>query len=165
MKTIYIGYSRHKGSAIGSDFIRKYLGTPFSHNYFKFKDPQYNDSTVFHAVGRGLSYVSESRFLKTNTIVAEFEVQVSDETYNELLNDCHLNAGIKYGTFQNLGIVIVDCLNKLGCHIKKNPLDDGINCSEWVAYLLEEVYGKWTEIEYNLITPKETYNYLKNKDN
>lgn len=161
MKTITIGFSRRKGSAIGSEIIQKYMGTKFSHVYFKFKEPHYIVHSIFHAVGRGLSYVCETRFLQSNAVAREFDIQVSDETYYELLNDCHLNSGIKYGYLQNLGIVIVDCLNKLGCKIKKNPLNDGINCSEWAAYLVHDMYGEWTEKEYNLVTPKDIHDFLE----
>jgi hypothetical protein len=160
MKTIIVGFSTHKGNAIGADLIRKYMGTEFSHVFFKFKEEHYTDYSVFHAVGRGLSYVCETRFLKTNQIVAQFELSVSDETYYELLNDCHASSGLKYGYLQNLGILIVECLNKLGCKFTKNPINDGINCSEWVAYLLEEMYGEWTDKDYNLVTPLDVYNYL-----
>lgn len=160
MKTIIIGFSRHKGNAIGSELIQKYMGTKFSHVFFKFKEPHYVDNSIFHAVGRGLSYVSETRFLHSNTIAKEFVITVSDETYYELLNDCQQNSGIKYGFLQNIGILLVDCLNKLGCSISKNPINDGINCSEWVAYLIEEMYGKWTDKDYNLVTPLDVYNYL-----
>lgn len=163
MKTIYVGFSRNANSAPGSKVIQLFLNKPFSHTYFKFKEDSYCDHTIFHAVGKGLTYISETNFLNHNTVVFEKAIEINDETYKELLNECHQNAGRKYGFLQNLGILWVRSLNCLGFDLKTNPLDDGINCSEWMYYLLEEIYGRWTDTEPNLVAPDEVYNYLINK--
>lgn len=160
MKTIYIGFSRHKRFAIGSWAIQKFMNKPFSHTYFKFKEEKYTDHTIFHAVGKGMIYVAEMTFLEKNEIVAEFAIHISDELFDELLQDCHKNASRKYGYLQNLGVVIVRWAAKIGIKMKKNPINDGINCSEWIWWILQEVEGKWTETEPNLVGPDECYNYL-----
>lgn len=161
MKTIIIGFSKNEGSwAIGSRLIRWFMHRDFSHTYFKFKEDLYEDHTIFHAVGKGLIYVSERSFLKHNTPVAEFELTISNELFDELLQDCHTNAGNDYGIFQNLGIAVVRGLSKIGIKIDRNPINDGINCSEWAYYLLEEIDGKWTQTDPNLIAPDQIYDYL-----
>ena len=129
-----------------------------------FKEDLYSDYTIFHAVGKGLTYISESRFKQNNEIVALFPVTIPDELFSELLEDCHKNAGLKYGFLQNIGIGLVRLANKVGIKVLKNPLNDGINCSEWLYYLLEEIYGKWTDTEPNLVAPDEVYDYLKGMD-
>lgn len=161
MKTIIIGFSKHRGSwAIGSDLIRWFMKTEFSHTYFKFKEDSYEDSTICHATGKGVNYMSSTTFEKTNQPVAEFELEISNELYQELLQDCHRYAGDKYGYFQNLGILVVRVLGRVGIRMNRNPINDGINCSEWGYYLLEEIDGKWTNTDPNLVAPDEVYNYL-----
>jgi hypothetical protein len=39
--------------------------------------------------------------------------------------------------------------------------DDGVNCSELIAMALDEIYGEWTEKDYNLVTPKDIYKFLE----
>jgi len=113
-------------------------------------------------VGKGLSYISETSFKSRNIIVIEFALEIPDDLYNELLEDCHNNAGVHYGFLQNVGIVLVDLLNRVGFSINKNPIDDGINCSEWIYFLLEAVFGKWIDKDPNLVTPEDAYLFLKN---
>ena len=163
MQTITIGFSKHHGNAIGSSLIQWFMGRPYSHTYFKFKEDRYKDKTIFHAVGHGTVYISETTFLENNVPVYEFEIEISDELFNELMIDCHQNAGKSYGYMQNLGLVLVRTLNRIGFDIKKNPIDDGINCSEWIYYILEEVYGQWTATEPNLVAPDEICDYLLKK--
>lgn len=142
------------------------MGRNFSHTYFKFREDLYQDNTICHATGRSINYMSETTFGLHNQTVEEFELPVSQELYNELLQECHKFAGREgYGYFQNLGIVIVKYLNKVGFNLNKNPIDDGINCSEWMYYLLEEIYGKWIDIDPNLVTPDHVYVFLKEKQN
>jgi len=160
MKTIIIGFSRNKNNAIGSELIQKFMGKPFSHTYFKFKEDLYKDYTIFHAIGKGLVYMSETTFLEHNLPIYQFEIQILDELFNELMEDCHINAGKHYGFMQNIGIAIVRSLKKININITKNPFNEGINCSEWMYYILEEIYGKWTPVDPNLIAPDEVCDFL-----
>lgn len=164
MKKIAIGFSRARGNLIGSEIIMRVLNRPFSHTYFRFKEDMYEDDTVNHATGHGVNYMAWSRFSEVNLSVKEFPLMISDDLYIELLTDCHRNAGIKYGYWQNLGIAVVRVLKKFSIDIKKNPIDDGINCSEWAYYLLEEIYGKWTDTDPNLVAPDEIYDFLAAKE-
>lgn len=160
MKTITVGFSCHKGFAPGSKIIKLILNRPFSHTYFKFKEDLLEDFTVFHAIGRGLSYVSYTNFKEHNNVVAEFDIEITDELYIELLNDCQKHASIQYGYMQNLGIVLVRGLSRLSITIKRNPFTKGINCSEWVYYILEEIYGNWIDSDPNLVGPDQVFDFL-----
>lgn len=148
---------------IGSDIIRWVLKRDFSHTWLKFKMKDLYSNTVFHAVGNGLSYISEPAFLQHNEVIEEFELEISDSLYNHILNLCHSYASVKYGYWQNLGIGFVKFLKLFGINYRRNPFNEGLNCSEWCALVLTEVYGKWTDKESNLIDPTDVYNYLKDK--
>ena len=162
MKTIQLGFSTHKKFALFSWLIKKVLNRQFSHSYFKFQE-NYSDKTVFHAVGKGLIYISETTFIEQNTTIKEFDLSISDELFLELMEDCHKNAGKDYGFLQNLGIAIIRGLAKLGIIINKNPINDGINCSEWLYYILEEIYGKWIDKDPNLVAPDDVFDFLEEK--
>lgn len=163
MKEIKIGFSTHKGFAPGSKLIRWYTKRDFSHTYFKYKDSTFTDHTIFHAVGKGLSYVSETNFLKHNTVVREFTMLVPDELFHLILNICHQKSGQDYGYLQNLGILIVELLSKVGIKLKENIINDGVNCSELMCYLLTEVHGKWIKKDADLVTPADVYDFLVKK--
>lgn len=161
MKTIIIGFS--KGSSkwlIGSILIMWFTNKPFSHTYFKFKEDMYDDWTISQSTGHGVGYMCETRFNEFNTTVESFPLQISDDLYSKILKDCHANAGIDYGYLQNLGIFISTCLDKIGIHLKRNPLPIGTNCSEWLYHILVNVYGNWTDKDPALITPNDIRLYL-----
>lgn len=165
MKKVYIGFSSHIGFAPGSWLIRVMLNAPFSHTYFKFKNDELLEPTIFHAVGKGLTYISESNFLIHNKPIKEIEILIDDELFNELLNDCHENASKDYAYLQNIGLILVRGLSRIGINLKKNPFTYGINCSEWVAYILNQIdpvfANKFKDIDENLIGPDQIFDYLQ----
>lgn len=164
MAKIIIGFSTSNHNfAIGAEAIKLFMNRPFSHTYFKYKDDLYTDHTIFHAIGKGLSYVSENMFIVNNKIIKEFSFEIENNLYHELLIFCHKNAGIKYGFLQNIGVAIVKIANKLGFKINKNPLNDGVNCSEIMFYILKHVYGNWINKDPNLVDPEDVYNFLEQK--
>lgn len=165
MKTIVVGFSKAKSKwEVGSTLIAWWMGEDFSHTYFKFKEDMFQDWTVNQSTGHGINYMAETSFLQNNVSVKEFSLNISDELYLEILTTCHVNAGVSYGYLQNIGILIVDLLAKVKINVRKNPLPIGINCSEWMFYVLEEVYGKWTDKDPALVEPKDVYNFLLSKN-
>lgn len=159
---VTVGFSRHKGFAPMSSLIRWYMGTEFSHTYFKVQLQGLDTPSVLQATGKGVSMCSYSNFLAHNAVVREFSLEVSDALFYRIYNDFHLQAGTKYGYWQNLGILIARAFK-----LKINPFQDGIVCSEYVAYCLEDVFpNDWdsNKQDFNLVMPKAIYEYLTNKD-
>jgi hypothetical protein len=136
------------------------MGTEFSHTYLKVQLPLMQEMTVLHATGAGLFPAAYSHFLEKNIPVREFELDISDRQLAEILNMAHRNFGEKYGFLQNFGVLLVQSLEKLGIKESRNPLSDGINCSEWLYEVLTDLYGPWTNKDKNLVTPKDVYEYL-----
>ena len=163
MKTITVGFSKNANSAIGSKLIMWFLKENFSHTYLKVQLDSFSEPCVFHASGKGLNLLAYTTFKEHNTVVAEFELTISDELYTEMCNEFHKKCGVKYGYLQNIGILVATTFK-----LRKNPIDDGINCSEWLAYCLEEIYPTcWdsTKQDFNLVTPKHIYRYLTKDKN
>lgn len=156
---IKIGFSEPNHFKLGACIIKKYLGTDFSHTYVKFKQERLNDNTIFHAVGMGVVYLSETQFKKNNNQVKEFTLELSEDLYNKVLNKCHSLASNKYAFGQNLGLVI-----KRQFNLNVNPFQDDFNCSELVAYLLVEIWPQdWIGVDLNSVGPDTVYCYLEKK--
>lgn len=163
MAIISFGFSRNSKGKIGSRILCWAMRKKFSHTFFMFKEKMYSDRTVQQSTGHGVASMSETRFLQDNIIVQEFPVAISEALFDEILQECHKYAGCNYGYLQNLGVAIVRLAAKLGIKINKNPLDDGMNCSEWMCYILDEIYGKWTTKDPNLVGPDDVYAFLESK--
>lgn len=155
MKKITIGFSKSKKPfAVGSLLIRWYMKTPYSHVYMKFYSASLNRTMVYEAVGKGVRFIGLERWKEHAEEVASFDIEISDENYTRLLQYCVDNAGIDYGFWQNLGIVISNI-----CKLKENPITIGKNCSEEIGEVLElEEYV--IEKDKNLLTPKDIYDIL-----
>ena len=156
---ITIGFSKHKGLAIGSRLIRWWMGRPFSHTYAVLNLECFDSPTVFQAVGKGLQFISYERFTEKAIVIDEFQIEVDKNTYKIILNTCQKYSGLKYGYLQNLGYIFCEWFK-----IKENPFDDGMNCSETIAKLLKfkdpEAFG---DKDLNLVSPADVYDYLKSK--
>jgi hypothetical protein len=158
---ITIGFSKHLGFAPMSSAIRWYLDTPFSHTYFKVQLPGLCDASVFQANGKGIGICSYTNFKSHNLPILEFDCEISDELFYELYNDFHNKAGTSYGYVQNLGLLVADLFK-----LKVNPFQDGVNCSEYIAYCLEETNPQdWnsSKQDFNMVSPKTVYDYLNGK--
>ncbi len=155
MQTITIGFSKSKKALpIGSLAIRAYMGTPYSHVYLKFFSESLNRMLVYEAVGGGVRFIGENQWTKYAEEVASFQIQVPDAQYISLLQYCVDNAGLDYGTMQNIGIILAKLLKR-----KSNPFQTGSNCSEEIYKVLEKI-GYKIDIKKDLITPKDIYNSL-----
>lgn len=158
MKKITIGFSKStKKFAIGSVLIRWYMQTPYSHVYMKFDSPSLNRTLIYEAVGAGVRFIGSHRWKEHAEEVASFELEISDENYKKLMQFCVDNAGIEYGFYQNLGILLANM-----CASNKNTLTDGINCSEAIGEILE-LEGYKIDKDLNLLTPKDIFLILDDK--
>jgi hypothetical protein len=158
---IIIGFSKHRGFAPFSKLLCLYMNVDFSHVYMKFQDTKMPDPTILHAVGKGLIYLSDTVFRQHNEIV-QYTFDISDETFDKIKTDFHRQAGEDYGYLQNLGVFLIDLIKSISSNeVAKNPLSEGINCSEWVSQVLDDAIGDWTDKDPNLIKPSDIRNFLK----
>lgn len=159
---IKIGFSTTNNKfKIGANLIRWWIDAPFSHTYMEFNLPYIEDSLIFQAVGHGVEIKPKNLFLKENVVVNEFTVTISQEKLVFVLNKFFNFIGSRYGFLQNVGSVFAKIFN-----LKRNPINDGINCSELMAEILidldPEAFCNFEDL--NLVTPKDVYIYLNNKD-
>lgn len=156
MKIITIGFSKSKKKfAIGSWVIRAYMGTPYSHTYLSFYSQSLDRHLKYEAVGSGVRFIGDNLWEKHALEIKSYTIEVTDESYIESLQECVDNAGINYGFWQNIGIVVANILN-----LNKNPFNSGINCSEIMGKLLKK-NGYVITKDTNLLTPLDIENILK----
>lgn len=130
MKPITIVFTKSKKKfAIGSLLIRWWTNKPYSHVARRELLPNSLDHTYFQASSTMVNYEHSSHFNKKHEIVKQYTIQVPNDLYHNMITESQKQLGAPYGTLQNLGIVIVDFLCKLGIKAT-NPSKKGQNCSE-----------------------------------
>lgn len=169
MKTIVIGFSKPKDFKLYAYLIMKIDGGLFDHAYLKFHSDSLNRDIVYQAVGKGVQFVGKILFETKNISVEEYEIQVSDDKYTEMMQFCIDNAGMPYGFVQVLSLGIKKLLSKLNIKINNNPnqvisSEIGLKtefCSEIVTRCLNKVDPKDFDLNAESITPKDLNSILK----
>lgn len=158
----------NKKFSIFSKLIRWWTNKAYSHVAVKFNTKHIFDSDTYYQASEGLvNYMSEPQFKKKHKIVFEEILTIPEEQYWQIRKACHHEAGVQYGFMQNIGIALVDILEKV--NIKKdNPWKKGRNCSELLyTKVIKPIFGN---LGYNPDTIKphhieEILNKHINKDN
>ncbi len=164
MKRITVGFSKPKAKFVPfADAIKKVIGSDFSHTYIKFKADSFNRVLIYQASGTAVNFMAEERFLDHNTVVAEFDLEVSEEVFNKTLQFAIDQVGTPYGMSQIFGILYVKALGLFGLKAR-NPFPNGSGnyvCSELVAQILKEIIGLEVATDLDLIDPKEVFELLQ----
>lgn len=161
MKKIEIVFTKSKKRLpIVSWLIRLYTWKPYSHvaGVHEIRDW---GKRFYQASEGSVNYEYEDFFYKKHEIVKTYIIQVSSELEQETKKAFYKQAGNKYATAQNVGMIWVD-LNKLFGRKVDNPFKAGKNCSE---ILYSTVFKKLLpELDYNpdTIKPHHIEKILKN---
>jgi hypothetical protein len=133
------------------------MKTPYSHVYIKFKAETLDRTLIYEAVGGGVRFIGSKRWEEYAKEVASFELDITDESYYQIMRYCVDNSGIDYGFWQNIGVVISNIFS-----LKKNPFSNGENCSEAIGEILG-LEGYKIDKDMNLLTPKDIFSILIKK--
>lgn len=153
MRKLVIGFSDTPNKwDIFAWAIKQYLDAPFYHTYFFFPEEGKNGRTWESTAKKGVVSKTRKLWLETHEVIYEYEMEVSEERYKEILLFCRARKGTPYGYWQYVAILL-----NLG---KDNGLKRTI-CSEFVARGAE----KELQIEGNLdkIDPKEVWEVVSKK--
>lgn len=132
MKTITIVFTKSKKKfAPISKAIMWWTGVNYSHVARKGKLPFVEKPHYYHAAEGNVHYSYEDNFISKNEIVKEYEIEVSNDIYTELVKTSWEQCGSYYGFMQNIGIFMVDLLQKVGIRAT-NPFKKNVNCSELI---------------------------------
>ena len=153
MKNITIGFSRPKGKICPcfSWGIRLFQGwTPYSHVYIKINSKSLDRDLIYQASGTQVNFMGSELFYGHVHVFEEFEIQIKDEDYIEMMKFCIDNAGKPYSARDILAILF-----------SSEKLLDGREkfiCSELVGIILED-YADISSGK-KIPTPKDIYNLL-----
>jgi hypothetical protein len=158
MKKIIVGFSHRPGNIVSST-ICLLTGGDVSHTYIKIPVPEFNTSVIFGASGSNIHYDNETEFLKKNKVVAEIEVEVSDEQMVVAERFRVFECGKPYSLLELIGYAWV-LLGRAFKKSWKNPFRDG-NKSFVCVEAVTSCIGIKDE---GTITPKDLYDALMSKN-
>lgn len=123
MKTIRVGFSTHPGAF--SWLIRAVTASTVSHTYLRIPIPEHGTSMIFQASGLTVNYCATDVFDYKNTIIEEYDVEISDEQYEygELFRVTE--AGKPYSMKQIVGFLAVLSARQILDKNIPNPLSNG----------------------------------------
>lgn len=157
MPKINVGFSKNK--MMISKLIRWIERTEYSHVYLRLHIPQLSRNVIYEAVGSNVRFVGESTW-SFNEVVEEYEWEVSEEEYKQILQFAIDTAGKHYGLGSMLGLGIVRVASCLGITLS-NPFSDGSKnfvCSELAAIIMKKYFFN---IQQDNIFPKDVNNVCK----
>jgi hypothetical protein len=154
MKKIIIGFSkpRDKIFPIFSWLIKLWDRANYSHVYIRW-ETSLKDKICYQASRSMVHFIGEKVFKRTIIPVYEFEFELSEEKYREMVSFCIKNAGVSYSFLQIIGIALSPIF-------KKNIFSNGANafvCSELTAVILKEKMFVTIDKHLELLTPKDIY--------
>jgi hypothetical protein len=155
---ISIGFSEHNGNFL-SKIICFVLGTKYSHVYIR-RQSKYGEY-VYQASGLQVNFMNIATFLSSNTIIEEYEFNLTPEQ-----NAKALQFGIKYAgrpynlkaLFQISAMLI--CV-RLGRKVNfKGDGDSSFICSELGEAFCKEVLELDIPVDQDFISPKDLEPYI-----
>jgi hypothetical protein len=163
MRELKIVFTKSKKKIpILSWLIMLWTKKPYSHVALKFESRIFKSPTYYQASDGLVNYMSGTQFDKKHEIVNQYEIEIEDDSYYKIREECHEEAGANYGLMQNVGIMITDVLSFFGIKTK-NPFKKGRNCSELIY--IKVLKPMFPTLKYNpdTIKPHQVENILIEK--
>jgi hypothetical protein len=161
MDSIVVGFSKPKTWKPFSWLIMTGYGIPYDHVYIKFHSDSFDRDIIYQASELMVNFMGK-QFTDANTIVDEFEVEITPENKLALIQFAIDNAGKPYGIMEAFGLAIVRIAELFGKKINNPFSNNGSTyvCSVLVGYILAQYAGIDVPDQTDNITPKEVYDYL-----
>ena len=164
MRKVIIGFSKTKKKlGIFSWIIRKIECTNYSHTYLKFTNSR-GKGLVYQASHTMVNFMGEKIFLEQSEPIKEYEIELTDEQYAEMIDFCIDRAGIPYAAMENLGIGIARLLEIVGIKIHNifGIKRSAYKCSEIVAEFLENILKVDIPEDLDMVSPKQVHSVVEN---
>ena len=162
MKKIIIGFSRPIKWKPYAKAIMWVDGTNFDHLYLKF-EPCDNMSLIYQASGNRTNFMGSQFFLKNNISVEEYQLIVTNQIHDDMLDLMQKREGLKYAIKQVIGKGIAAIWNKIFKRKIKNPFpgnDIESDCIEEGAIILGLDPEANIDLDMNTVTPKPVRDYI-----
>lgn len=159
MKKITVGLSKRTSFNIFSLGIELFQRTKYSHAYIKLHLDDINRDCIYQASGLAVNFSNMEKFDAVETVIHEWDIEVTDEMFNQIMGFCFDELGKPYDIKMIIGIIF----NTLFGWKLFNS--DGLNsfiCSELVGYVLKMVGVLPLDHCLDYYTPKDVFNTLNN---
>src|ERR1017187_5764872 len=143
MSNIIIGFSKPTSFKLFAWLIMKAFNTPYDHVYIKYFSKEMNRWMIFQASKMAVNFMSQSYFESENVVIKEFNVPISDENMNAMLQFAADNVSKPYGLKECVGLAIVRIAQLFGKRINNPFKFDGSTyvCSELAGYVCDQFAG------------------------
>lgn len=155
MRLLSIVASRPIHDKIGSQVIMKHLGTDYSHVSWIFWNNSRTKPYYYEAIlNGGVTFTGHRHWESRNKIVFRRDFEVTQQVYDEFLDEAMDKCGEDYGFLQNLGIKLKSIFG-----LSSNPFTSAqftSNCSELIYVFSRYVnLDVRTERNQDLVTPRD----------
>lgn len=161
MEIVYIGFTRPKSWFNPfSWLIRLVECTSYSHVYIRFSIEDKN--VVFQASGLLVNFIQWENFLKKESLIKEFKLEILDESRKKLIDYAFNELGTPYSIKEILGLVIVLIYRLFNKKIT-NPFADqekSFFCSELAECVIANFVDSSINLDPDTALPKDIYEYL-----
>lgn len=130
-----------------SKLIRFFQGSEFSHSFVEWNNAWYDSELIYEAKGLS-SYIINKKYLSGNTIY-EFEADVTDEKYYEIMKYIHGDVGVEYAWKEMIGYAVKRIFSIVGIKIKNPFPQKGRVCSESCGDIAVRFFGVSPDIGYD----------------
>lgn len=114
MKTIIIGFSRPIKPTLFSRLIQFVDKTPYDHVYVKWNSPSIDRDIIYQASKLAVNFESNITFAGHAITIEEYQIQISDQCYRQILQFCMDNSNKPYGIKEIIGFGYVKILALFG---------------------------------------------------
>jgi hypothetical protein len=159
MKKIIFGLSKRSSFNIFSSMIRLFESTDYSHVYVRFEVPTTYQTVVCQASGLEVNFENLSIFLSKEKVCYEWEMEISDELFSQVLDFSIQQLGKPY----SMKVIIGDFFHKLfGWKLFRSAGTNEFVCSEFVGYILQIVGILPQDFVLDYYMPVDVFNTLNN---
>lgn len=163
MKQITIGFSKATAkTAIYSKLIMWALKTPYSHVYINYNNNFINRVVYFQASHQAVNIMGNEIFLSQETVIKEFQFNISDTSFKNIHAFIIDNVGKSYGILSLIGLTWI----QIGLLLNKkwhNPFADAGQtwiCDQLIAAVLNSCENITLPMNINDMTPKDVYDLV-----
>jgi hypothetical protein len=154
---LVVGFSRPRSGFVPfAKAIMWFEGTDYSHVYLKFKSDSLNRTIIYQASSTMVNFMGSNVFDGHAQIVAEYEIEIPEDSRVALMQMLIDRAGMPYGIKEVIGIFFY---KTLGWKIFQDG-EKSFVCSELVARILYglAIPGNFSHLDF--VTPKDIRSFV-----
>ena len=156
-RRVTVGFSRSRRWNPFSALIQWWYGTPYSHTFIRWETP-WGFEEILEASTTSVRMMNKSVWSEKNHIIDEFEIELTSQQFGLMMTHCRTLLGTPYGWGQVVGLMAQELFQ-----LKRNPISEGILCSELLYTFIEDVLGEPLAEGKDSASSLTIYNHMRNR--